>query len=67
MADAKICDRCESLITYNNERTHMTLMRDRKPYIFRPVFEELDLCDDCYVEFRKFLADGKKNATDVEV
>lgn len=67
MADAKICDRCESLIKYNNERTHMTLARDRKPYIFRPVFEELDLCDDCYVEFRKFLADGKKKATDVEV
>lgn len=59
MADAKICDRCEKVIKYNNERVHVELTRDRRPYIFKPVCEELDLCADCCIKFRAFLAEGK--------
>lgn len=61
MADAYKCDRCGKLYETKVEKTTRELgIAKRGRYGLCP----LDICDECYSEFVKFMNDGKKNELD---
>ena len=60
MANAYKCDRCGALYESSTSRKKWNIAKDCHPYGLL----HLDICDDCYSEFVKFMDDGKKDELD---
>lgn len=61
MAEAYKCDRCGKLYESEVEKSarKFSIMKN-----IRYGYTSLDICDDCYKEFVKFMDDGKKDELD---
>lgn len=57
MANAYKCDRCGAFYEGSTSRRKWNIAKDNHPYGLL----HLDICDDCYSEFVKFMNDGKKD------
>ena len=57
MSTEKVCDRCRAILKINTTGyTELRAVRPSAYSIFKPRVDEYDLCDDCMLEFRKFLS-----------